>query len=223
MSNSETLRTPSDARRPWDARAARRLVAPLKDSWVTPNHLTTLRLLVGLCAAAAFLPGSYGWSNVAALLLVLSNFLDHTDGELARISGKSSRFGHLYDLAADAAVTVLTFVAIGIGVGESGLQTSVFPPALLGLVSGCAIALIFYLRMRIEERLGKAGTAQASMGGFETEDFLYLLPLMTLCDGALLVLMAASVIAPLYAFWVVFEYRRAMHRLNLVTAQSGSG
>jgi phosphatidylglycerophosphate synthase len=221
MSNSETLRTPCDARRPWDARAARRLVAPLKDSWVTPNHLTTLRLVVGLCAAAAFLPGAYGWSNVAALLLVLSNFLDHTDGELARISGKSSRFGHLYDLAADAAVTVLTFV--GIGVGESGLQTSVFPPALLGLVSGCAIALIFYLRMRIEERLGKAGTAQASMGGFETEDFLYLLPLMTLCDGALLVLMAASVIAPLYAFWVVFEYRRAMQRPNLVTAQSGSG
>jgi hypothetical protein len=99
----------------------------------------------------------------------------------------------------------------------------VFPPALLGLVSGCAVALIFYLRMRIEQRLGKAGTAQASMGGFETEDFLYLLPLMTLCDGAWLVLRAASVIAPLYALWVVFEYRRAMQRLHLVTAQSSSG
>ncbi|HTB27831.1 MAG TPA: CDP-alcohol phosphatidyltransferase family protein [Steroidobacteraceae bacterium] len=222
MSNSETLRTPCDAQRPWDARAARRLVAPLKDSWVTPNHLTTLRLVVGLCAAAAFLPGTYGWSNGAALLLVLSNFLDHTDGELARISGKSSRFGHLYDLASDAAVTILTFVAIGIGVSARGLQTSVFPPALLGLVSGCAIALIFFLRMRIEERLGKAGIAQASMGGFETEDVLYLLPLMTLCDGASLVLMAASVIAPLYALWVVFEYRRAMQRLHLLTAQSSS-
>jgi archaetidylinositol phosphate synthase len=83
------------ARRPWDARLARRLVAPLIDSWVRPNHLTTLRLTVGLAAAAAFLPGSYGWSNVAALLLVLSNFLDHTDGELARMSGKTSRIGHI--------------------------------------------------------------------------------------------------------------------------------
>jgi archaetidylinositol phosphate synthase len=224
MSDLETFAaTTAVRRRPWDARAACRLVAPLKDTWVTPNHLTTLRLLVGLCAVAAFLPGTYGCSNAAALLLVLSNFLDHTDGELARISGKSTRFGHLYDLAADALVTILTFVAIGIGVSQRGLETWVFPPVLLGLVAGCAIALIFYLRMRIEQRLGKAGTSQASLGGFETEDVLYLLPLMTLCDGAVQVLMAASLIAPLYALWVTFEFRRAMQRLDLVAAQSSSG
>src|ERR1700730_4932582 len=102
--------------RPWDARLARWLVAPLRDSWVVPNHLTTVRLLVGLAAATAFLPGSYGWSNVAALLMVLSNFLDHADGELARLSGKSSRIGHLYDIASDAAVTIVLFIAIGVGV-----------------------------------------------------------------------------------------------------------
>src|SRR5277367_3626037 len=105
----------STARLPWDARLARRLVAPLINSWVTPNHLTTVRLLVGLAAAAAFLPGSYRWSNLAALLLVLSNFLDHTDGELARMSGKTSRFGHIYDLGSDALVTIVLFIAIGIG------------------------------------------------------------------------------------------------------------
>lgn len=219
MSDSETLRHDAALRRPWDARAARRLVTPLKNSWVTPNHLTTLRLLVGLCGVAAFLPGTYGWSNIGALLLVLSNFLDHTDGELARISGRSSRFGHLYDLASDATVTMLAFVAIGVGVSARG-ETLVLPPALLGLVAGCAIALIFYLRMRIEERLGKTGTLQASLAGFETEDLLYLLPLMTLCDGAAPVLMAASLIAPLYAIWVVFDYRRAMRRLHLLPAGS---
>lgn len=80
--------------RPWDARLARWLIGPLKNSWVTPNHLTTVRSGVGPAAAAAFIPGSYLWSNVAALLLVLSNLLDHTDGELARLSGKTSRVGH---------------------------------------------------------------------------------------------------------------------------------
>jgi phosphatidylglycerophosphate synthase len=219
MSDSETLRSDAALRRPWDARAARRLVTPLKNTWVTPNHLTTLRLVVGLCAVAAFLPGTYGWSNIGALLLVLSNFLDHTDGELARISGRASRFGHLYDLASDAVVTVSAFVAIGTGIDARG-ETLALPPALLGLVAGCAIALIFYLRMRIEERLGKTGTLQASLGGFETEDFLYLLPLMTLCDGAVQVVLAASLIAPLYAVWVVFDYRRAMRRLPLVAARS---
>src|SRR3979490_3065446 len=87
------------AQRPWDARLARRLVTPLKDSRPPPSHLTPVRLAVGVSAAAAFLPGTYGWTNIGALLLILSNFLDHTDGELARISGKTSRIGHIYHLA----------------------------------------------------------------------------------------------------------------------------
>jgi archaetidylinositol phosphate synthase len=196
--------------RPWDARLARRLVAPLKDSWVTPNHLTTIRLGVGLAAAAAFLPGTYGWSNVAALLLILSNFLDHTDGELARITGRSSRIGHLYDLASDAAVTVLLFIAIGVGVAARHETVSPLPPPLLGVVAGCAVALIFILRMRIEDMVGKSASRQASLGGFETEDVLYLLPLVTLSNGVVPFLTAAAVCAPLFAIWVVFDYRRAL-------------
>jgi archaetidylinositol phosphate synthase len=200
------------ARRPWDARLARRLVAPLIQSWVTPNHLTTLRLVVGLAAAAAFVPGSYVWSNFAALLLILSNFLDHTDGELARMSGKTSRFGHLYDLASDAAVTILLFIAIGVGVAaKPGIDLGL-PPAILGLVAGTAIALIFYLRMRIEELLGKTATRQASFGGFETEDVLYLLPLATLSNALVPMLLAASICAPLYAIWVVIDYQRVLRR-----------
>ena len=206
---------------PWDARLARRLVIPLSDSWVTPNHLTTVRLLVGLAAAAAFLPGTYIWSNAAALLLVLSNFLDHCDGQLARISGKSSRGGHLYDLASDALVTILVFLALGIGVGMH--LTLPLPPAALGCIAGCAIALIFYLRMQIEQRLGKAGTLQASLGGFETEDVLYLLPIATLCDRAASLLIAAAAVAPLYAIWVVYEYWRVMHRPQAVTTGTSCG
>src|SRR5262249_55803608 len=166
----------SAAQRPWDARLARRLVTPLKDSRATPNHLTTVRLAFGLAAAAAFMPGTYGWTNLGALLLILSNFLDHTDGELARISGKTSRIGHIYDLASDAVVTILLFLSIGIGVGakvDSLLQMS---PTLLGLIAGAAVALIFFLRMRIEEIGGKTASKQGAVGGFETEDVLYLLP-----------------------------------------------
>jgi archaetidylinositol phosphate synthase len=213
MLNPEPLPYPIPAAsRPWDARLARRLVAPLIDTWVTPNHLTTLRLAVGLAAAAAFIPGSFGWSNIGALLLILSNFLDHTDGELARLSGKTSRAGHLYDLASDAAVTVLLFIAIGVGIAaKPGIDLAV-PPAILGLVAGSAVALIFYLRMRIEALLGKAATRQASLGGFETEDVLYLLPLATLSNALVPLLLAASICAPLYAIWVVFDYQRLLRR-----------
>ena len=209
-----SVSAPLPAARPWDARLGRRLVTPLKDSWVTPNHLTTVRLIVGLAGALAFTPGTWGWTNLGALLVILSNFLDHTDGELARISGKTSRIGHLYDLASDALVTILLFYCIGIGVAASGTRTMAFgvPAALLGSVAGAAVALIFYLRMRIEELLGKAGTRQSSLAGFETEDVLYLLPLVTLFGGLTPFLLAAGIGAPLFALLVVVDYIRVTRR-----------
>jgi len=214
MSNSGSARQTHGPgiQRPWDARLARKLITPLKDSWITPNYLTTVRLGVGLAAAAAFMQGTYGWSNLAALLLILSNFLDHTDGELARISGKSSRIGHVYDLASDAVVTIFLFFAMGVGVGTKRSLLLGLPPAALGMAAGVAVALIFWLRMRIEHLGGKEASRQASVGGFETEDVLYLLPLVTLCNGIAPFVAAASIGAPLFALWVVFDYRRQVRR-----------
>ena len=45
--------------RTWDARLARRLVTPLVNTWVTPNHLTTLRLLIGLAGALCLAHGGF--------------------------------------------------------------------------------------------------------------------------------------------------------------------
>jgi phosphatidylglycerophosphate synthase len=200
--------------RQWDARLARRLVTPLRSTRVTPNHLTSIRLATGLAGALAFAHGGYLWGNIGALLVVLSNFLDHTDGELARISGKSSRLGHVYDLLADALVTVALFVGIGLGLASttsSWLPAPLGAPAL-GMLAGAAIALIFFLRMRIEALAGKAGAQQAHFGGFESEDVLYLIPLVTLANGTLPFLLAAALGAPLYAAWSAFEYWRVTRR-----------
>jgi phosphatidylglycerophosphate synthase len=224
MPESPLLSGPAPAaQRPWDARLARRLVTPLKYSRTTPNHLTTVRLIFGLAAAAAFLRGTYAWTNLGALLLIFSNFLDHTDGELARITGKSSRIGHIYDLASDAVVTILLFVAIGLGVGAKAGAVLQMPPGLLGLISGAAVALIFYLRMRIETLAGKSASKQASLGGFETEDVLYLLPLVTLFNGLTPFLIAASLGAPLFAVWVVIDYRRVSRRARPLETRNAAG
>ncbi|TDY20866.1 phosphatidylglycerophosphate synthase [Paraburkholderia sp. BL6665CI2N2] len=198
--------------RTWDARLARRLVTPLVNTWVTPNHLTTLRLLIGLAGALCLAHGGFAWANAGAFLIVLSNFVDHTDGELARISGKSSRIGHFYDLACDALVTIMLFVGMGVGAGASHIAGLKIAPGVLGAVAGVAIALIFFLRMRIEEMAGKAGTKQASVGGFETEDVLYLLPIVTLTSVVLPFVVVASIGAPLFAVWVVVDYGRVARR-----------
>ena len=199
--------------RTWDGRLARWLVTPLKDTPVTPNHLTTVRLIVGVAGAVCLAQGGFGWMNAGAALIVLSNFIDHTDGELARISGKTSRIGHFYDLASDALITVLLFVCMGLGIAAEGRDLSV-PPVLLGTIAGVAVALIFFLRMRIEEMAGKAGTKQSFVAGFETEDVLYLLPLVTLTASVKPFLIAAAIGAPLFAVWVIVDYGRVTRRLR---------
>jgi phosphatidylglycerophosphate synthase len=202
--------------RTWDARAARWLVTPLVPTRVTPNHLTTLRLLIGVAGALYLARGDFLHVNIGAFLIVLSNFVDHTDGELARISGKTSRIGHFYDLAADAATTILLFFGMGYGLGVASAGTAAaewhVSPAVLGGIAGVAVAVIFFLRMRIEEMAGKSGTQQAFVGGFETEDVLYLLPLVTLTGIASPFVLAASIGAPLFAVYVVLDYWRVTRR-----------
>lgn len=203
-----------------DARLARRLITPLIGTPITPNHLTTLRLLIGVVGAYYLSVGSFWSCSLGALLIAVSNFVDHTDGELARISGQSSKIGHFYDLACDSVVTVLLFVGLGFYVGVHH-PSMIVPAQWLGGVAGVAVALIFFLRMRIESMAGKNGTKQASMAGFETEDVLYLLPVVTLLNGMTPFLVAASIGAPLFAVWVVVDYLRVVRRAARNTASSG--
>jgi len=184
-------------------------VTPLVGTRITPNHLTTLRLAVGLAGAVGLAFGSYRAANIGAFLIALSNFVDHTDGELARISGRTSRFGHVYDLACDAIVTVLLFTCLGVGAASAAAAV---PTGVLGAAAGVAVATIFYFRMRIESLAGKRNVEQSFVGGFETEDVLYLLPLVTLFDLATPFLVAASVGASLFAVWVLIDYARVSRR-----------
>ncbi|MBT4206257.1 MAG: CDP-alcohol phosphatidyltransferase family protein [Proteobacteria bacterium] len=192
--------------KPWDAKAAAWLIAPFKDSnTIHPNHFTLLRLVVGLAGAWLFAKGTY--LNTAAVLIISSNFIDHMDGELARLADKQSRFGHIFDLASDALVTVLMFVGIGVGVALSP-ETNYALEA--GVISGVSVALIFHLRYLIEEKHGKSKIDQAFWGGFEAEDILYLIPIVTLLEGLNYFLYLASLGAPLAAAFVVFQYGKIM-------------
>ena len=189
--------------RPLDARLASKLVLPLQNTRVTPNHLTTVRLVFGILAAAGLATGEYLWSNFGAACFVISNFLDHADGELARISGKSSKSGHKFDLACDAIVNILLFIGIGIGMVNT---VPGYWSVLMGLVSGTAIAGIFHMRNEIEKTIGKEKARQPHAGMFEAEDVLYLLPLITLMEWLLPFLYLAVIGAPVYALLVWREY-----------------
>ena len=192
----------SSTSRPYDAQLAAWLVTPLVGGPVSPNHLTSLRLVTGLLGAWLFAAGDS--PNAAAILIVLSNFLDHTDGELARLGDRQSKFGHNFDLLSDAIVTSGMFIGIGYG-----LQPALGHSALgMGLVAGVAVATIFHLRNLLESRYGKTVTRQPRWRGFEAEDVLYLIPIISWCEQLPLFLHAACIGAPIALVLVIVHYRQ---------------
>lgn len=191
--------------KPWDAQLAYRLVYPLRNSWVTPNHLTLVRLLFGIFAATGFAEGSYLWTNVGAICFVISNFLDHTDGELARLTGKTSKEGHYFDLVCDAIVNIILFIGIGVGLMEGGLGVWALP---MGIISGISVAAIFFMRYEIEKFIGKSAARQPNVGIIEAEDVLYFLPLVSLLELLAPFLSLATVGAPTFAAWCLCQYRQ---------------
>jgi archaetidylinositol phosphate synthase len=193
---------------PWDQRLASRVMRPLADTRITPNQVTTASLIVGLAGAVLFALGG-GWMHAGAALFMLSFWLDHADGELARVTGRTSSFGHYYDLAAGGAVLIATFIGIGVGLGEDRLGR--FAP-LLGVAVGGAIAIIFVLRGELERQMGKASTRQPRLLGFEIEDVLYLLGPITWLGALTPFLLLAGIGTPLFALWVLWECRRLVRR-----------
>ena len=191
--------------KPWDARLAYKFVYPLRNTPVSPNHLTSIRLLFGILAATGFATGSYLWTNIGALCFVVSNFMDHTDGELARLTGKISSYGHYYDLACDAIVNIILFVGIGIGLMHSNYGWLALP---MGLIAGIAVAAIFHMRHKIEQSVGKRGARQPHFGGIEAEDVLYLLPVISFMGWLNPFLLLSVLGAPSFALLVWLEYSK---------------
>ena len=191
----------------WDQRLARWMVRPLVRTPVTPNHITTLRLLLGLAACGLFATGARPEVLYAAGFFMVSNFVDHMDGELARLSGKSSRFGHHYDNACDAFIHVALFVCIGVGLRESWIGG--WAP-WLGLIAGVSVSSLFLMFGRIERRAGARQARQPMFKGIHLEDVMYFIGPITWSGGLIVLLLAGVGLTPLYAAWLAWRERRLL-------------
>jgi phosphatidylglycerophosphate synthase len=197
---------------PWDQRVARVLVRPLRHSRVTPNGITTLALILGLLSAWLYALGGRA-AHFGGLLFILACILDHADGELARMTGRTSTFGHYYDLIADALVLTALFLGIGAGLsgGEAGER-----PLHLGMLAGGATGLTVLLRLELERRAGRSATRQPNLFGFELQDLTYLLGPVTWLGGLEPFLTLAAIGAPLYALLVLWTLGRHLQRTEFL-------
>ncbi len=193
----------------WTHRLALVYVRPLARTRVTPNHLTTLRLLTGLLASAALAVGDPVWSIWGGNLWVISVQLDAADGELARLTGKTSNWGHQYDFLSDLVVLAAFFIGAGIGLRESALGYWSIPMGVVAGVSAAActgMAEIFAKQTDGEEKI------YPSRWGFDFDDIMLLFAPVVWLGWLMYFVAAASVGAPVFALLTVYLWRS--HRLK---------
>jgi phosphatidylglycerophosphate synthase len=186
---------------PWDVRLARALVRPFRHTPLTPNGLTTLGLLASLVAAWLMASGGSRRAALGGGLFMLAVLVDHMDGEFARLTGQTSRFGHYYDHVAAGLGYVSLFAGLGIGL-RAGWLGAWAPVA--GTIAAGSIAAVFLIRVFLEETAGRAMVVQESWRGFEPEDALYLVGPVAWLGLLGPFLLAAAFGAPLFLLWVVW-------------------
>jgi len=118
---------------------------------IHPNFITTLSKIAGIGCVVCFALGTPVLIIIAPILYILGHILDQAGGELARLPGKSSTFGHYYDHAAGAMGYLSLF--IGLGIGLSGEVIGAYA-IRFGIPAGVASVLTMGVRMLIEARSG---------------------------------------------------------------------
>jgi phosphatidylglycerophosphate synthase len=174
---------------------------------ITPNHLTTLRFLSGLLACFAFAYGTRAGEIWGGVWWVVSAFLDRTDGELARLSGKSSPEGHTYDYVTDVILNALLFLAIGLGLRNSDWEMWA---TLLGLIAAVSIVISSVCGEWLEKFDGSGRKAYSGVAGFDFDDLLYLIGPFAWLSWLEFVAIGAAICSPVIALLTWLRLSRAV-------------
>lgn len=167
--------------------------------WITPNQVTVLAFAVALAAAAALAAGA---PVAAAAALAAASILDGSDGEVARLTYRSSRFGAFLDAALDRAAdgAVITGATIHLATGPVGEAAAI-------AVGGAALTghvLVSYTTARAAVDLGHRYRG-ALVGGGHGRDVRLAVVTLGALAGAVepLGLAAALAAVALLGGWIV--------------------
>jgi len=188
----------------FDQRIAKFVVRGLSRTPITPNQVTLFSIILGLTVAWLYARGG-AMAHVAAALFIVTVWLDHVDGELARATDRTSEFGHYFDHCAAMTNYVAMFVGAGIG-AKAGIlgEDAIF----LGIAAGFSIVLIMSIRMYGEGRFGRDAMKQSPKAGFEVEDTLYIVGPVTWFGFMEYFIVLAGVGAPVYLAYVIWDFFR---------------
>jgi len=180
-------------------RCSRWITRALVRTPATPNQVSLASLAVGCAAIWCFwraTPASAAWGIA---FYALASILDHSDGELARLTYQESRFGAHLDWAIDT--TIHAGVVLGMGLTAGGpVAVAVGIAAAGGVTASAWFARILPHEIEVGEAVGGA------LEGMGNRDLFYLLllafGLFRWTATALLLPLAFLVALGSQAYWV---------------------
>lgn len=122
------------------------MVRGLASMGIPPNVLTTIGVVINLGCGVAFGLGEFFW---AGIVLIIANLFDMLDGNVARLSGRVTKYGTFLDSTLDRLSDMGCFIGIMVFYARDIPQHSTLNVLLAG-VGMVASVLVSYTTARSE-------------------------------------------------------------------------
>ncbi len=139
---------------------------------LTPNQITTIALIVGMIGGGFYFLNSHIAISIGAILLIVYDVLDCSDGMIARLKKNGTFFGRILDGIADYFVTVTVYFGIGFGFANNS-ENPLFYWLLLSAAGASniihAISLDNYRNKFMDFAFKRTATLGENLEEFESE------------------------------------------------------
>ncbi len=177
---------------------------------LSPNMITILSLFIGLISAAFFFQGTYEKNIIGAGFLLLSAWIDCTDGEVARLKFLESKIGGKLDILCDNLVHFSVFFSIGVGLYHS-TGNSIFKYFGILAVFGSLISFLLLSASIIDEKekaemnIPIPKIEKPLTNNLANRDFIYFLFLMAIIGRVDIFICISAIGSNMFAAYLIYS------------------
>ncbi|MCF6268524.1 MAG: CDP-alcohol phosphatidyltransferase family protein [Melioribacteraceae bacterium] len=139
---------------------------------LTPNQITSIALIIGMIGGVFYFFNTHYAISIGAVLLIVYDVLDCSDGMIARLKKNGTFFGRILDGIADYFVTVTVYLGIGFGFANNS-DNPLFYWTLLALTGASnivhAATVDFYRNKFMDYAFNRDATLGENLEEFEEE------------------------------------------------------
>jgi phosphatidylglycerophosphate synthase len=147
---------------------------------VTPNQVSLASLAIGAGAIWSFWNATPASGALGIVLYALACIVDHSDGELARLTFEESRFGAHLDWAIDTLIHSLLILAMGLSAGGGPIMV------VVGAVGGVGVTLSALCARYMSHEIEVGPSVGGVLKNIGNRDLFYFLLLLFVVFRALM-------------------------------------